>query len=254
VRIRFRDTRRMPVGRPQIAQAAARGFRSSLGAGGWVKWFARSRSMRLSAEEARRLWWRAIISLRRREMLARRVARMTGTSKGWHEHGEDDLSYQEPKDAWFSQRAWAPWGSGGEGNGAGEARPQSRGIGMDGWEMCRPFNVAGCRVTSCGGIPPIATSVVGGGGAARAGLVTSDGGAGWRKLLAVLGQSDIGRPGVRPPARSDCDLCATGEANISPDCLSGQGNGLYIIRDGGGTWEGSREPRRNHNLPRRSAC
>ena len=42
--------------------------------------------------------------------------------------------------------------------------------------------------------------------------------------------------------------CATGEANISPDCYPG--NGLYISRDGGGTWE-LRATAETHNLPRR---
>ncbi len=63
----------------------------------------------------------------------------------------------------------------------------------------------------------------------------------------MLGQSEYRRAGVRP-GDPDVIYCATGEANISPDCYPG--NGLYLSRDGGGTWE-QRANAENHNLPRR---
>ena len=68
-------------------------------------------------------------------------------------------------------------------------------------------------------------------GAAAGGVWSShDGGAEWRSCWPCLGQSHIGALAFAP-GDPDTSYCATGEANLSPDCYAG--NGIYVSRDGG---------------------
>ena len=149
----------------------------------------------------------------------------------------DEFSAYKSHSAWFSQRA-----SGGHGAPVEDywsRRAQSAWDSkLPAWECAGPFNVAG-RVTSLL-VHPRDSRRMWAGAAAGGVWVTSDGGAGWRSCWPCWASPNIGALAF-DASDPDVIYCATGEANISPDCYPG--NGLYISRDGGGTWNSEPMPR-----------
>jgi photosystem II stability/assembly factor-like uncharacterized protein len=113
------------------------------------------------------------------------------------------------------------------------------------WECLGPFNIAG-RVTSLIAHPADPRRLWA--GAAAGGVWSSaDGGGSWRSCWPKWASPNIGALAI-DPADPDVIYCATGEANLSPDCYPG--TGLYVSRDGGANWA-LLAAAGTHNLPRR---
>ncbi len=113
------------------------------------------------------------------------------------------------------------------------------------WKCAGPFNIAG-RVTTLMAHPHDPKRLWA--GAAAGGVWrTADGGASWHSCWPNWACPNIGAL-AGDPADPDRIYCATGEANLSPDCYPG--TGLYLSRDGGANWELLAEAD-THNLPRR---
>ena len=79
--------------------------------------------------------------------------------------------------------------------------------------------------------------------------MSTDGGLTWSAELAEVGESKHRCADVRW-IDSKTIYCATGEANISPDCYPG--SGIYVSHDTGATWEHAGR-RRGHSCPGASA-
>ena len=100
------------------------------------------------------------------------------------------------------------------------------------WECMGPFNIAG-RVTTLIAHPTHPHHLWA--GAAAGGVWSSaNGGASWKSCWPHWASHNIGALAF-DPADPNIIYCATGEANISPDCYPG--TGLYISRDAGANWE-----------------
>jgi photosystem II stability/assembly factor-like uncharacterized protein len=100
------------------------------------------------------------------------------------------------------------------------------------WECLGPFNIAG-RMTALIAHPADAKRLYA--GAAAGGVWTSaDGGLTWRTNWPKWFSQSIGALAF-DAANPKIIYCASGEANISPDCYPG--SGLYVSRDGGVNWE-----------------
>ena len=113
------------------------------------------------------------------------------------------------------------------------------------WQCLGPFNIAG-RVTTLLAHPADPRRLWA--GAAAGGVWSStDGGGSWRSCWPRGASQHIGALAV-DPADADVIYCATGEANLSPDCYPG--TGLYVSRDGGSKWE-LLAAADTYNLPRR---
>src|SRR5437762_9576336 len=99
------------------------------------------------------------------------------------------------------------------------------------WEEAGPFNYAG-RVTSLVAHPNHPNKVFA--GAAAGGVwVSLDQGKHWRSIWPKYLSQNIGALAIHP-ADSNMLLCATGEANLSPDSCAG--SGVFQTNDGGRTW------------------
>src|ERR1035437_6692866 len=156
----------------------------------------------------------------------------------------DEFSTFMRHSAWFSQRAPGAdaggmggyWGN--RAQAAGD--PKLRGRGGGG-----PYNNAG-RVAALMAHPTDPQRLWA--GAAAGGVWSSaDGGASWKSCWSNWASPNIGALAL-DPADPNRIYCATGEANVSPDCYPG--SGLYVSREGGGNWE-LLAGAGTHNLPRR---
>lgn len=113
------------------------------------------------------------------------------------------------------------------------------------WECAGPFNIGG-RVTTLIAHPIHPRRLWA--GAAAGGVWSShDGGANWKSCWPNWASPNIGALAM-DPADPNVIYCATGEANLSPDCYPG--TGLYLSRDGGAQWE-LLAAADTQNLPRR---
>jgi photosystem II stability/assembly factor-like uncharacterized protein len=113
------------------------------------------------------------------------------------------------------------------------------------WECLGPFNIAG-RVTALISDPKDPKRLWA--GAAAGGVWrSSDGGGSWHNCWPRWACQNIGALAI-DPADPGLLYCATGEANLSPDCYPG--TGVYISRNGGDHWE-LLAAADTHNLPRR---
>jgi photosystem II stability/assembly factor-like uncharacterized protein len=113
------------------------------------------------------------------------------------------------------------------------------------WECMGPFNIAG-RVTALVAHATDPRRLLA--GAAAGGVWSSaDGGASWESCWPKWASPNIGALAF-DPADPNRIYCATGEANISPDCYPG--TGLYLSHDGGTNWE-LLAAADTQNLPRR---
>ena len=99
------------------------------------------------------------------------------------------------------------------------------------WECLGPFNTAG-RVTSLA-VHPSQPDRLWAGAAAGGVWTSSDAGANWQSCWPVWACPNIGALAL-DAARPNHIFCATGEANLSPDCYPG--TGLYHSRDAGRSW------------------
>jgi photosystem II stability/assembly factor-like uncharacterized protein len=157
---------------------------------------------------------------------------------------KDEFSTFKRHSAWFGQRASGAhpgpvedyWSKRAEASWDPKLPP---------WECAGPFNIAG-RVTSLL-VHPTDHHRLWAGAAAGGVWSSANGGASWKSCWPHWANPNIGALAF-DPADPDRIYCATGEANLSPDCYPG--NGLYLSRDGGGTWE-LRAHAETHNLPRR---
>src|ERR1035441_7741372 len=145
----------------------------------------------------------------------------------------DDFSTFKTHSAWFSQRGSQTLHDvqAGELEDFWRRRESSSAAGLPNWECLGPFNIAG-RVTTLIA-PPADTRRPGGGNCQSCG----------RKGASP----NIGALAI-DPVDPNVIYCATGEANLSPDCYPG--TGLYVSHDGGGIWE-LLAAADTHNLPRR---
>ncbi len=157
---------------------------------------------------------------------------------------KDEFSTFKRHSAWFSQRAAAAHG--GELKEYWRKRAQSAlQPELPGWECVGPYNIAG-RVAALIAHPTDPERLWA--GAAAGGVWSSaDGGASWKSCWPNWASPNIGALAF-DAADPNLIYCATGEANISPDCYPG--SGLYLSRDGGGNWE-LLAAADTHNLPRR---
>src|ERR1039458_3249854 len=113
------------------------------------------------------------------------------------------------------------------------------------WECMGPFNIAG-RVTALVAHATDPRRLLA--GAAAGGVWSSaDGGASWESCWPKWASPNIGALAF-DPADPNRIYCATGEANISPDCYPG--SALYISKDGDTNWE-LLAAADTQNLPRR---
>lgn len=157
---------------------------------------------------------------------------------------KDEFSTSKQHSAWFSQRAGEAHPGSLEDYWRTRAQPSldSR---LPGWECAGPYNIAG-RVAALIAHPTDPQRLWA--GAAAGGVwYSADGGASWKSCWPNWASPNIGALAFHPDQPNRI-YCATGEANISPDCYPG--SGLYISRDGGGNWE-LRAAAGVHNLPRR---
>jgi photosystem II stability/assembly factor-like uncharacterized protein len=161
---------------------------------------------------------------------------------------KDEFSTFNRHSAWFSQRGSQTLHE----TRAGELEhlwrrraPSSWHRNLPKWECAGPFNVAG-RVTSLIAHPADPRRLWA--GAAAGGVwTTDDSGASWKSCWPHWASPNIGALAF-DLADPNLIYCATGEANISPDCYPG--SGLYLSRDTGVTWELLAEAD-THVLPRR---
>ena len=99
------------------------------------------------------------------------------------------------------------------------------------WEEAGPFNFAG-RVTSLV-VDPHNPDKVFAGAAAGGVWVSENQGVSWIPFWPKYLNQNIGALAIHP-ADSNLLVCATGEANLSPDSCAG--SGVYQTQDGGRTW------------------
>ena len=147
---------------------------------------------------------------------------------------KDDFSTFKRHSGWFSDRTWQPV------HDAHPGRLESywedkKEKGWDDrsmkWQCVGPFNIAG-RVTSLIAHPADSKRLYA--GSAAGGVWTSaDGGMSWKTNWPQWASQSIGALAF-DAADPKIIYCASGEANISPDCYPG--SGLYVSRDGGLTW------------------
>ena len=160
----------------------------------------------------------------------------------------DDFSTFKRHSAWFAQRLSLTLHDVHAGDLADFWRRReasSRAAKLPKWECLGPFNIAG-RVTSLIAHPADPRRLWA--GAAAGGVWSSaDGGGNWQSCWPNWASPNIGALAI-DPADPNVIYCATGEANLSPDCYPG--TGLYVSRNGGGTWE-LLAAFDTHNLPRR---
>src|ERR1035438_8443464 len=160
----------------------------------------------------------------------------------------DEFSTFKRHSAWFAQRASQTLHE----THAGELEdfwklraPDSLDPRLKKWECMGPFNIAG-RVTALVAHATDPRRLLA--GAAAGGVWSSaDGGASWESCWPKWASPIIGALAF-DPADPNRIYCATGEANISPDCYPG--TGLYISHDGGTNWE-LLAAADTQNLPRR---
>ena len=148
---------------------------------------------------------------------------------------KDEFSTFTRHSAWFSQRASQTLHdiSAADLEKFRTRRAQSaKNTALPQWECAGPFNIAG-RVTTLVAHPADPRRLWA--GAAAGGVWHSaDSGASWRHSWPDWASPNIGALAI-DPADPNLLYCATGEANISPDCYPG--SGLYRSRDGGSKWE-----------------
>jgi photosystem II stability/assembly factor-like uncharacterized protein len=159
----------------------------------------------------------------------------------------DDFSTFKTHSAWFAQRGSQTLHDvhAGELEDFWRQRESSSPAKLPNWECLGPFNIAG-RVTSLIAHPADPRRLWA--GAAAGGVWRSaDGGASWQSCWPKWASQNIGALAI-DPADPNVIYCATGEANLSPDCYPG--TGLYVSRNGGATWE-LLAAADTHNLPRR---
>jgi photosystem II stability/assembly factor-like uncharacterized protein len=160
----------------------------------------------------------------------------------------DDFSTFKRHSAWFAQRGSQTLHH----VHAGELEDfwrrrasSSRDAKLPNWECAGPFNIAG-RVTALIAHPGDPRRLWA--GAAAGGVWRSaDGGGTWQSCWPNWASQNIGAL-AGDPADPNVIYCATGEANLSPDCYPG--TGIYVSRDGGGHWE-LLAAADAHDLPRR---
>jgi photosystem II stability/assembly factor-like uncharacterized protein len=100
------------------------------------------------------------------------------------------------------------------------------------WHCAGPLNMAG-RVTALLAHPADPLKLYA--GAAMGGVWrTKDGGLNWESTWPSWLNPNIGALAFDPAGPSTI-YCATGEANVSPDCYPG--SGIYVTRDGGDHWD-----------------
>jgi len=99
------------------------------------------------------------------------------------------------------------------------------------WEEAGPTNIAG-RVTALA-IHPGDNACLFAGSAGGGVWMTADGGSNWRPIWKKTANQNIGALAIHPTAPKRL-ICATGEANLSPD--SYPGSGVYFSDDTGTTW------------------
>jgi photosystem II stability/assembly factor-like uncharacterized protein len=161
---------------------------------------------------------------------------------------KDDFSPFKRHSGWFSQRAVSSGLDAHPGDieahwAAMKDKPWDES--MLRWECLGPFNISG-RMTALIVHPDDPLRLYA--GAAAGGVWTSgDGGITWQTNWPKWFSQNIGALAFdgRDPKTI---YCATGEANISPDCYPG--SGLYVSRDRGASWE-ELATAEDHALPRR---
>jgi len=100
------------------------------------------------------------------------------------------------------------------------------------WEEAGPTNIAG-RVTALV-IHPCDCECLFAGSAAGGVWMTHDGGNNWKPAWPKLANQNIGALAIHPAAPKRL-ICATGEANLSPDGYPG--SGVYFSDDLGNNWK-----------------
>jgi photosystem II stability/assembly factor-like uncharacterized protein len=148
---------------------------------------------------------------------------------------KDDFSQFKSHSTWFAQRSAHPlldahparleelWAS---------RRNRDPSTAPLQWKCAGPFNVAG-RVTTLIAHPADPLNLYA--GAAMGGVWhTRDGGLQWEPCWPNWTNPNIGALAF-DPAGPTTIYCATGEANISPDCYPG--SGIFVSRDSGDHWD-----------------
>ena len=147
---------------------------------------------------------------------------------------KDDFSTFKQHSGWFVQRACGPMTDAHPGQ-VEAYRDTRRKSGWDHktmhWKCLGPFNIAG-RVTSLI-VDPRDSKRLHAGSAAGGVWASKDGGKSWETNWPKWASPNIGALAF-DAGDPKTIYCATGEANISPDCYPG--SGLYVSRDGGETW------------------
>lgn len=161
---------------------------------------------------------------------------------------KDDFSPFKHHSGWFAQRAClngldAHTGDI-EAHWAAMKDQSSADHGLQ-WQCIGPVNIAG-RVTALIAHPDDSNRLYA--GSAGGGVWTStDGGVTWQPSWPKSFSQSIGALAF-DAADPKTIYCASGEANISPDCYPG--SGLYVSRDTGATWDVLANAG-DHDLPRR---